>query len=89
MAPKEKLLKEKLLEKLQSGCLFTFIGIALFGIAFYVDCLGGSSASKLHMMYIGGGICMAVGIAYLVSYFLGKKMLAKEIEAEEQRLKEY
>ena len=89
MAPKEKLLKEKLLEKLQSGCLFTFIGIALFGIAFYVDCLGGSSASKLHMMYIGGVILFAVGIAYIINYFMGKKMLTKEIEAEEQRLVEH
>ena len=89
MAPKEKLLKEKLLEKLQTGCLATIVGVALLGVSFYIDCMGGMKTSKLHMMYIGGGICMAVGIAYLVSYFLGKKMLAKEIEAEENRLIEH
>jgi hypothetical protein len=29
---------------------------------------------------------LAVGIAFLVNYYLGRKMLAKEIEAEEKRV---
>jgi hypothetical protein len=86
MAPKERLLKEKLLSKLQTGCITAILGVALLGVSFYIDCMGGMETNKLHMIYIGGGICMAVGIAYLVSYFIGKKMLAKEIEAEEKKL---
>ena len=29
---------------------------------------------------------LAIGIAFLINYFWGKKMLAKEMEAEEQLL---
>ena len=31
-------------------------------------------------------IMIAVGIAFLINYFIGKKMLAKEIEAEQNKL---
>ena len=86
ISPKEKLLKEKLLSKLLSACITTFLGIALLGIAFWIDYIGGMETEKLHLLYIGGGILLAVGIAFLINYRIGRKMLAKEIEAEEQRL---
>jgi hypothetical protein len=38
-------------------------------------------------MGVVGLILLPVGIAFLISYFTGKKMLAKEMEAEEQLLK--
>ena len=87
ISPKKKLLKEKLLSKLLSACITTFLGIALLGIAFWIDYIGGMETEKLQMMYIGGGILLAIGIAFLFNYFVGKKMLAKEMEAEEQHLK--
>jgi len=31
---------------------------------------------------------LAIGIAFLVNYFVGKKLLAKEIEAEQAKLLE-
>ena len=86
ISPKEKLLKEKLLSKLLSACITTFLGIALLGIAFWIDYIGGMETEKLHLLYIGGGVLLAVGIAFLINYRIGRKMLAKEIEAEEQRL---
>ena len=85
ISPKEKLLKEKLLTKLLWGSLTTFLGIALLGVAFWIDCIGGMETEKLHMMYIGGGFLLAIGVAFLFNYFIGKKMLAKEIEAEERK----
>ena len=85
ISPKEKLLKEKLLIKLLWGSLTTFLGIALLGVAFWIDCIGGMETEKLHMMYIGGGVLLAIGVAFLFNYFIGKKMLAKEIEAEERK----
>ncbi len=85
ISPKEKLLKEKLLTKLLWGSLTTFLGIALLGVAFWIDCIGGMETEKLHMMYIGGGVLLAIGVAFLFNYFIGKKMLAKEIEAEERK----
>ena len=37
-------------------------------------------------MGIAGIVLLAVGVACLTSYHMGKKMLAKEIEAEEQQV---
>jgi hypothetical protein len=34
-----------------------------------------------------GGVLLAVGLGLFISYFVGRKMLAKEIEAEENVLK--
>ena len=40
------------------------------------------------LMLPAGGIMMAVGIGLFISYFVSRKMLAKEIEAEEKALEE-
>ncbi|MBO7069124.1 MAG: hypothetical protein J6W52_10700 [Bacteroidaceae bacterium] len=85
MAPKEKLLKEKLLGKLLSGCIFTFSGILIIGFYFYIE-LTGKAGVKDEVMLLLGIIFIPIGIAFLANYFIGKKLLAKEIEAEEQRL---
>ena len=37
-------------------------------------------------MGIAGIVLLPVGIAFLISYYVGKKMLSKEIEAEEQKM---
>ena len=44
------------------------------------------NSNDLRMLYLAGAILLAVGIAFLISYSKGKKMLAKEIEAEEKKL---
>lgn len=84
ISPKKKLLKEKLLSKLLSACITTFLGIALLATAIWVDCMGGMEVDHLHLLYIGGFVLLAVGIAFLINYNVGKKMLVKEMEAEEQ-----
>ena len=38
------------------------------------------------MQYWLGGSIFAIGIAFLVNYAVGKKLLAKEIEAEEKKM---
>ena len=88
ISPKQKLLKEKLLSKLLSACITTFLGIALLGTAFWIDYIGGMETDKLHLLYIGGGILLAIGIAFLINYHVGKNMLAKEMEAEERKKSE-
>ena len=82
ISPKKKLLKEKLLEKLLWGCITTLLGIGLIGCHIYVDI---STNSTTPCGFIGT-ILLAVGIAFLVNYNLGKKLLVKEIEAEEKRV---
>ena len=86
ISPQKKLLKERLLSKLQAGCITTFIGIGFLICDIYVDFVGGMTSNDLRMLYLAGAILLAVGIAFLISYSKGKKMLAKEIEAEEKKL---
>lgn len=84
----DKLLKEKLLKKLQWGLLTSFLGIGLSAVAAYLGFVGGSSPSFIYMCGIGGTVLIAIGVAFIISYNVGKKMLAKEIEKEEQNLRQ-
>ncbi len=88
MAPtqKKKLLKEKLLTKLLWGCITLLLGV---GLAIFCLCTsfgGGMTPSNLWFSGFMSTIMIAVGIAFLINYFIGKKMLAKEIEAEQNKL---
>ena len=88
MAPtqKKKLLKEKLLTKLLWGCITLLLGV---GLAIFCLCTsfgGGMTPSNLWFSGFMSAIMIAVGIAFLINYFIGKKMLAKEIEAEQNKL---
>lgn len=77
--PKEKLIKEKLLTRLLWGCICTFCG--LLGIVFKL--IGGESLlSDVLLIFV---VIFAVGVAFLINYFLGKKMLTREIEVEERK----
>lgn len=82
ISPKKKLLKEKLLEKLLWGCITVLLGIGMIVCHIYVD-ITTNSTSPCGFI---GIILLAVGIAFFVNYRLGKKILAKEIEAEEKRV---
>ncbi len=86
MSRNGKLLKEKLLAKLLWGCLATLLGFGLIGFGIYLGTnqLGGTDDPMTAVCF--GLIALGVGIAFLVNYFVGKKMLAKEIEAEEKRV---
>ncbi len=85
---KPKLLKEKLLTKLLWGCLTTMLGIGLIGFGIFLgeNQLGGTDDPMTAICF--GLISLGVGIAFLVNYFMGKKMLAKEMEAEEKSVTE-
>lgn len=81
-----KLLKEKLLQKLQWGILTSLIGLIL-AIAIVCMCYtGGVSTNRIWTLGIAGTCLTAVGISYCASFIVGKKMLAKEMELEEQEM---
>ena len=86
ISPKKKLLKEKLLNKLLAGSITSFLGIGFLGYTAYMSYVGG--CSKLEMYTLAGIILLGVGIALFINYFVGKKMLAKEMEAEERKMEE-
>ncbi len=86
VTPKQKLLKEKLLNKLLAGSVITLIGVVLLGFGAFWGYVGGSDPDDIEIAACFGLVLLAVGIAFLVNYFVGKKMLTKEIEAEEKQL---
>lgn len=77
----EKLIKEKLLARLERGCLCCLMGVAFVLLYFFLSV-------QNEFLIITGAALIAVGIAFLVSYFVGRRMLAKEMEAEQQNMKQ-
>lgn len=79
MNKSEKLIKEKLLAKLQRGCLCCLMGVALVLLYFFLSV-------QNEFLIIAGAALIAIGIAFLVDYFVGHRMLAQEMEAEQQSM---
>ena len=86
MAPQRILLKEKLINKLLWGSIVGLLGVSFLVYGLLLDYRGGMNTNDLIYIYFAGGILFAVGIAFIVNYRLSKKMLAKEIEAEEKQV---
>lgn len=85
-SPKPKLLKEKQLRKLTCGILTALLGLIFLGMGAWMGYVGGSDPDDITFSAFMGCILLAVSISFIVTYFVGKKMLAKEMEAEEQEL---
>lgn len=85
-SPKPKLLKEKQLRKLTWGILTALLGLIFLGMGAWMGYVGGSDPDDITFSAFMGCILLAVSISFIVTYFVGKKMLAKEMEAEEQEL---
>ena len=78
----EKLIKEKLLARLERGCLCCLMGLAFMVLYFFLGVQGEG------FIVVVGAALIAIGIAFLVSYFVGRRMLAQEMEAEQQNMKQ-
>lgn len=86
MNPPRRSIKERLLDKLLWGCIFT-----LFGAGIYVAIL------VYHMnvedfdrnMFIGLSFIavpsLGVGLAFLINYYVGRRVLKEEFEAEARK----
>ena len=83
-----KTIKEKLLARLTAACVLSFLGVAfLTGGIFICNAASWSiNDGPAVLLPIIGGALLAVGVALFVVYFVGKKMLEKEIEAAEKAL---
>lgn len=76
-------LKNNLLNRLASGIFFILGGVSLI-IAMIVSYVVEEYIDS--GIFFIGGVCVSLGVGLLVSYFVGRKLLAKEIEAEEKKI---
>lgn len=85
----KKLLKEKLIMKLLIGSMFVIFSILIYiamAVFMYLD---NDFPKQMFIVFSFIAVpALAVGLAYLVNYFVGRKLLAKEMEAEEQNLRQ-
>lgn len=81
---KQQTVKEKLLGRLTGACV-----TSMLGVTFIVAGILLKNSSDLDFIFplpVTGGILLAIGISLFIIYFVGKQMMAKEIEAEERAL---
>ncbi|MBO4634057.1 MAG: hypothetical protein J5669_01660 [Bacteroidales bacterium] len=85
-----KTIKQELLEKLNGACITSLMGAGflILGILRAIDPMFASHMFLNKFWLPAGAVLLAVGIGLFISYFVGKKMLAKEIEAEERKLEQ-
>lgn len=81
MKKSNKLIKEKLIARLERGCACCLMGVAFLLLYFFLSV-------QNEFLIITGAALIAIGIAFLISYFVGRRMLAKEMEAEQQNMKQ-
>ena len=81
--------KERLLKRLTGACVTSLLGVACIILNLVQWAKWGETLSKstLSMTLAMGCILLAIGVALFIVYFVGRKMLSKEIEAEENSLK--
>ena len=87
---KQRSTKERLLNRLIGGCATSILGVglAVLGIVQWVNWNGTSSNESFIVPLVFAGIFLAIGIALFIGFFVGRKMLAKEMEAEEKALEQ-
>ncbi len=81
-------IKQELLDKLSGACITGLMGIGFLtlGILRTLSWEFGRNMFLNKFWLPAGAVLLAVGIGLFISYFVGKNMLAKEIEAEEKAL---
>lgn len=84
----DKLIKEKLLRKYQWGILTSILGVGFFILSFIIGYEEKYCTDNVQFLGISGAVLLAIGVAFLLTYFYGKKMLSKEMEAEEKNMQQ-
>ena len=85
-------IKEKLLNRLTGASVTSLLGLAFIAVGIFIgikfgDSINGGVRSTIYCISVGG-LLLAIGIALFIVYSFGKKLLAKEIEAEEKTLEQ-
>lgn len=84
----DKLIKEKLLSKFQWGILTSILGVGFVILSSIMGYQEEDYTHNIQFLGISGAVLLAIGIAFLLTYFYGKKMLSKEMETEEKNMQQ-
>ena len=84
----DKLIKEKLLSKFQWGILTSILGVGFVILSSIMGYQEEDYTDNIQFLGISGAVLLAIGIAFLLTYFYGKKMLSKEMETEEKNMQQ-
>lgn len=72
----KKTAREILNHRLLRGCIFSFIGLALCIVGIVSLCMGTEfSADQVTVPLVFGGASLAIGLSYLVVYFVTRKQI--------------
>ena len=85
---KPKSIKRDLIERMTGACVTTFMGISFLTLSIWGKAIPGAHSYDFTYLSVPGGILLAIGLALFIAFFVGRKMLAKDIEAEEKALAE-
>lgn len=82
--------KERLLGRLSAACVTSLLGIAAMtgGMLACNNYSWDLNKSPLPLLVVAGAILTAIGVALFIVFFAGRKMLSREIEAEEKELRQ-
>ena len=75
LAPKRKTIRQKLYSRMKTGLVFSFIGVSFIVI--------GLTDYSLSDFSLYGYVVLAIGLAIIASFFIGKFYLAIEIEKQD------
>lgn len=86
---KRKSVKERLLNRLMMACIASLTGIFVITVGLVKWFVyGNADGHQILSGILAGGIILAVGLALFIVFFVGKKMLATEMEAEAKSLED-
>ena len=87
---KQKSTKVRLLNRLIWGCATSILGVglAVLGIVQWATWDSTASNDSFILPLVFAGIFLAIGIALFIGFFVGRKMLAREMEAEGKALEQ-
>ncbi len=76
--------QERILQRLNWGCILTALGFGLLCAVLWCDWRGGVGPASIQMGIFISLSTLLVGIGCLVAYFLSRRVLEKEAERKQQ-----
>ena len=87
MNPPRRSIKERLLNRLLLGCIFTLFGVGVYiAIFVYNMNVGGFDRDMFIGLSFAAVPSIGIGLAFLINYFIGRRILKQEMEAEAKSL---